>query len=546
MKAHTTIKMLSIMLATYALSACLESSEDSDFPNPNPPNAFFIDSNVQGLNYASPSYSGVTGVNGSFPYATGEITTFSLYGMTIGSASPTSNNPVVTPANLLGEARSAAEMQTLLEDRGTNNTAQAITNLLVLLQSFDDDGQAENGIYIREASSPFSEDDYRNHLQSLDLNSTSFRNDAETLLQNHSQYTQRNLVAEADAIDHFINSLKNLETVTDYVGRWVMRSGSHGDVSAVYNFSDSSAVNLTEYENCPDNLWGSTEGLLKANCFAVNIEQNFSSNGASISFINADLTDTCVPLSINSHEAALACDFFGSGLGTEVIRLQRAPTNFSEAPLIGTYRDLNAGSAVGSFTISDDTNGSYQPSGEASQAFNWTNTASELTVNPTSSSDGPATLVFKGFIKGSWLLSEDSTDVNVILNNTDNTINANLLKMDGFFGIFDATPTALESSGSGQCKGVARIVDDNGIIKINSYDNASGNTYSCDYPRDWDSQTPASSNVQFSSNAMTILGNSEDLDCYLLGIDTSDLNSYYVVCEKPGAESFDIEIWKPL
>lgn len=545
MPIHFIFRLLTGLLGVCLLSACSESGSD-DAEAISPPNGFFIDSGVKGLNYLSSSYSGVTGANGSFPYAAGESTTFSLYGLNLGSANPTSDNPVVTPASLLGEGRTAAQMQTLLGDRASDSTAQAITNLLVLLQSFDEDGEPENGISIRDASITGTDDDYSNLLQSLDLNSANFRTDAEVLLQSNVFYSQRSLVAEADAIEHFIASLENLETVTEYVGRWNMRSGDHGDVSAVYSFTDGGSVSVIDYENCPDDLWGSSEGLLKSNCAPVALEQTFSSNGASISLISSDFTDTCLPISISSHEATLACDFFGSGLGTEVIRLQRAPTDFSQAPLLGTYHDLNAGSGVGSFTVNENNTGSYEDSGTV--AFVWTKTDTVLNVNP-SPADTAVDLTFKGYIKGSWLIEEEGgTGVNMILRNPENVTDANLLKQGGgFFGRFDVTPTALESSGSGQCKGVARFTDDGmSTTTFDRYDNASGNTYSCDYPRDWDEQTPVSDTVVFSTNAMTITGNSEDLDCYLLGMDEYELNSYYVACEKTGRGSFDIEIWKPL
>lgn len=544
MESTAVGKLVTGLIGMGLLSACFDSGSGGGSDPEPPKTGYFIDSGVQGLSYSSPSHSGTTGPNGSFSYEAGETVSFSLYGLSLGSAAPSTSDPVVTPSRLLGDSRSASEMDTFLN--GSDAAAQQIVNFLVLLQSFDDDGQPENGIYIPAANESGQTEDYSNLLQDLVLNQSSadFTAAITGKLAQHERYEASDLVTEADAIAHFIDSLESLEKVAEYEGRWYMRSGDHGDLSAVYTFASGGRVDLLEYHNCPDNLWGSTESLLSVNCTTEQYTQSFTTNGSTINLVGSSFTDTCLPISINDHEAKLTCDFFGSGLGNEVITLQRAPESFTEegAPLVGSYRDLTAGSAVGSFSLASNNTGSY-----TGDTFAWSATATALDIDPTTDSD--VTLNFRGYIKGSWLIGEGSNGVNVILNSTQNTTNGNLLNISGFFGRFDANP-----NGSGQCKGVSFFYDNGATYRLD-YANALNVNYACDYPLpyslasveagapDEGAQPTSTELVTFTSTSMEYT--SYDRECFLLGIDEYELNTYYVACET-GSDTFDIEIWKPL
>ena len=548
-------KTATIAMISFMLSACGGGGSDDSAPTPQ--YGYFIDTGVEGLSYQSPTFQGLTEGNGRFEYHEGETVEFRVLGLSIGSAQPTQDAPIVTPATLLNQDRSASAMATYLATRSSDPDAQAITNRLVLLQSLDQDGNLENGITLPTANSFAGEiDDYSNHFSGLDLNANSddFRNNALTYITTLPQYNTRQLVTEENAIAHFIGALEDIEALTDFVGRWHMRSGNYGDLSAVYTFSDSGSVDVLEYDNCPAALWGSTESLLNTFCTEVSISQTFSSNGNQIELINEDFTDTCLPISITSHEALMSCNFFGSGLGTETIRLQRAPTNFLQAPVIGSYRELTPDSnATTLFTFEGDesSGGTGNYSGNQSSNFDWSKTSSALSVTPTG--DASETFNFLGYLKGSWLIGLNTTNnINSILRSTNNTTNGNLLKLSGFVAVYDANP-----SGDGSCKEVRYMLEENQQVKLYRYPNASGVDYQCDYPRnpsifDIGDGTPVTEpladpdTISFSSTAMTISGQLSDRYCFLLGTDDYTLDNYYVACSNETGSGFDLEIWKGL
>ncbi len=90
----------------------------------------FKDSNVSGLSYVSGSQSGVTGSDGSFTYEVGQLVTFSIGGITIGT---TKGKSVITPIDLVSG--------------GNTNTAE-VQNIIRFLMMLDHDGDPSNGIDI--------------------------------------------------------------------------------------------------------------------------------------------------------------------------------------------------------------------------------------------------------------------------------------------------------------------------------------------------------------------------------------------------------------
>lgn len=91
----------------------------------------FIDSPVEGLGYVTSSgLSGVTDAQGRFQFHPGDTVTFRIAGVDIGTATAGS---AVTPAHLAG---------------GDEDSAR-FSNLLVMLQSLDLDGDPDNGITLR-------------------------------------------------------------------------------------------------------------------------------------------------------------------------------------------------------------------------------------------------------------------------------------------------------------------------------------------------------------------------------------------------------------
>lgn len=90
----------------------------------------FLDSAVEGINYRTETQTGVTNSKGEFLYKDGERVTFSIGKIDFPSAAAVQT---VTPLTLVGS---------------TDLNNQKVSNILVLLQSLDQDGDPSNGISI--------------------------------------------------------------------------------------------------------------------------------------------------------------------------------------------------------------------------------------------------------------------------------------------------------------------------------------------------------------------------------------------------------------
>jgi len=114
--------------AALALSAC-GGGGGSDTPTAavGAQTGVFVDSAVEGLSYETSSgVKGTTDAQGHFKYNEGDTVTFKIGGVTLGSGKATGT---VTPAGIAG-----------------GEDSNKFTNLLVLLQSLDTDGDPSNGI----------------------------------------------------------------------------------------------------------------------------------------------------------------------------------------------------------------------------------------------------------------------------------------------------------------------------------------------------------------------------------------------------------------
>lgn len=111
----------SICVATF-MAGCGSSSSSTPVLT-----GVFNDANTTGIDYVCGDQNGTTDSNGTFKYKAGDTCTFSIAGVSIGSAKGASE---LTPYDILD-----------------NNETKAL-NLAVLLQSLDADGNASNGIDI--------------------------------------------------------------------------------------------------------------------------------------------------------------------------------------------------------------------------------------------------------------------------------------------------------------------------------------------------------------------------------------------------------------
>lgn len=125
------LKLLTVAVAASLLAAC--SDDDNSHNNSNAATGVFLDSAVSGISYKGSESSGITGANGEYNYKPGETITFSIGGVTIGSAKGT--------GKLL-----LKDLDNGLDGSGQPNKVSV--NRAIFLQTLDSDGDASNGIQI--------------------------------------------------------------------------------------------------------------------------------------------------------------------------------------------------------------------------------------------------------------------------------------------------------------------------------------------------------------------------------------------------------------
>jgi hypothetical protein len=178
------LKFLSF-IPTLALIACSGGGGGGAENQITPSTGVFLDSPVSGINYRTASSSGKTNDSGEFSYIPGEIVTFSVGNIDLPAASA---NATITPLDLANT---------------TDVNHQVVSNILVLLQSLDADGNPANGIQISAAAHTAA-------TNSVDFNvaPTAFRatTTLTTLLAN-SGSSNTTPVSLASATSHFQNTL---------------------------------------------------------------------------------------------------------------------------------------------------------------------------------------------------------------------------------------------------------------------------------------------------------------------------------------------------
>lgn len=125
------LKMFTVAGCLICLSLFACSSDDDD--SITTATGYLKDSNVSGLKYVSGNQSGTTGVDGSFTYEVGNRVTFSLGGVTVGTAT---GKKVVTPVDFVANG---------------STSLPEVQNIVRFLMLLDEDGVPENGISINPA-----------------------------------------------------------------------------------------------------------------------------------------------------------------------------------------------------------------------------------------------------------------------------------------------------------------------------------------------------------------------------------------------------------
>ena len=195
------LRLSLIGAAVAVLSAC---GGKTSTPLPSPLDGRFLDGPVQGLAYRTATLSGTTDATGGFRYRPGETVTFSIGGMDL---------PAVPGAALV----------TPLDVAGTSNVNDPkVVNLLVLLQSLDEDGNAANGIKIPAGAAAAAAGTAGATLaQALTSSSAAGFASSAALrgLLDASVNAQRAVVGAQAAIDHFAQTLVSEQPTRPFVSK---------------------------------------------------------------------------------------------------------------------------------------------------------------------------------------------------------------------------------------------------------------------------------------------------------------------------------------
>lgn len=204
---RSAVLAASLVPVLLTLSGCLDGSSNDD-EELSTQTGTFIDSAVSGLEYSSPTVgSGITSERGEFSYASGETVSFAIGELELGAAL---GAEVLTPLSIVDGAAT-------VED-------QRVTNMLVLLQSLDADGDLNNGIDITEA--------IRQEISTsaaglnLDQSTADFTANLEPVLsrlETAGVFTDtdprpRSVVTTANALEHFSRSTSPRKLVATTAG----------------------------------------------------------------------------------------------------------------------------------------------------------------------------------------------------------------------------------------------------------------------------------------------------------------------------------------
>lgn len=182
------LTIIAASLFSLAVTGC--GGEDSNDgvvvvepPLPPAQTGVFTDSPVAGVKYTtSTGYTGTTNANGEFRFNPGETVTFEIGGIQLGSVPAAAT---ITPLELAGTDTNKA------------------TNLLVLLQSLDADGNPDNGITINASTATAAESVTTLNLSVPPSEFSNVSNTTLTGLLTAADLPPSNLVTPEEAAAHF-------------------------------------------------------------------------------------------------------------------------------------------------------------------------------------------------------------------------------------------------------------------------------------------------------------------------------------------------------
>ena len=530
------------MLILFALlAACGSSSSSDDEDNePSAPNAYFIDSGVAGLNYQSDSYQGITNTLGAFEFAPGETTTFSYQGLTIGSIITSSSSRVFTPLDMFA---------------GSDINDDRVINMLVLLQSLDNDQDPSNGIYLYRADDPDVVGNIDLSSLAFNISRTEFANTfQDAITSSTSGYSGFLVVNEADAREHFDLTLSGINAEFSLLGTWIERN-DNGEIRYKHTYTEDGNMQAVEYGGClrtsEDASHSPTLAWVERNCNKSNGAYTYEYADKTISiFKNDTQVDTCYVLSSNKIAYNSTCTT------DSLIHLERVVESLSDVIIEDNYRLVNPDSseyADVTFDVISGTGSSTYHSKSGTESADLSNVAIsssaisydyEITSGADAGDTDSETLTLRSSndsIQGALATdSASENDTQLLIPNYNPSYAATITKING--------PTyAVYNGVTGKCKGLLRFETvygpDSGDLS-NIYRRSTSSDEICSYT---DISSEQDSTYEILSGGLISM-NIDNEYCWPVSLNVTGENGLYVLaaCSKNGDTTFAYEYWYSL
>jgi hypothetical protein len=270
-------KIICLAITYSLLVACGGGGGSDDSPSqvgsevqaPTESVGVFLDSPVEGLQYETPTRSGLTNFQGKFTYIEGESVTFYLGGTKLGSAQGAA---IITPFSLydMTAPTRASEISAVLKRADISSYDRAI-NVATLLQTLDRDANPDNGIDLGSAHTALAKITVNLSVKATEfVNETSLET-AKAIVGTSARlklnqvashlYESLNLSIKSDLVNKVSESLNARQSITtslehddnDKVINRLVDTDNDGVADSVTSFIYDDAGNLTGTSNSVTN-----------------------------------------------------------------------------------------------------------------------------------------------------------------------------------------------------------------------------------------------------------------------------------------------------
>jgi hypothetical protein len=411
---------------------------------------------VAGINYRTASGSGKTNASGEFPFFSGETVTFSVGNIDL---PPVTANTTITPLDLANT---------------TDVNHQVVSNLLVLLQSLDSDGNPSNGIQISSTAHTAA-------ISTVDFNvtPTTFRtNVAVTNLISNSGSTNTAPVSLVSAVSHFQTTLSNVNVAPT------------ANAGQVQNVLTSSKVTL--------NASGSTDANNDTLTFAWTLSTKPSNSSASLNDSSSS-TPYFTPDVTGSYVASLVVSDGKLNSTTSTVTITSANANVAPVANAGTNQNVTTNSTVAlTGALSSDANND-------SLKYAWTITSRPATSSASLTNSTTVSPTFVADKEGNYVVS-------LVVN--DGTVDSSAATVTTTASSANIAPVANA--------GVAQSVVTGSVVTLNGANSSDANGDSLTYLWTITSKPSNSSASLSSSTSVNPTFTADKAGSYVVSLTVSD------------------------